>query len=186
MHVAYIMLNNFEVLDQRKSIHPTWCVHMCQVEKKQLFAKLSDMNILLIDDDEWIRDSLKVFFNSEGCRLATFETAEEALKRISATPYDIILVDYMLPGMNGLEFLKRISESHRITAKILVTAYGNSTLLSTAIKIGIQDYIEKPFSSGTIEESLTRLLNNIQTRQQCFLAGINREGEKYWRIAPRD
>ena len=47
-----------------------------------LFNRLKPMNILLVDDDEWIRDSMRLFFEGEGCRLTTYETAEEAIERI--------------------------------------------------------------------------------------------------------
>ena len=66
------------------------------------------MKILLIDDDEWIRDSLSLFFESEGCCLNAFETAGEGLNALKKKPYHIVIADYRLPGMNGLDFLKRI------------------------------------------------------------------------------
>jgi DNA-binding NtrC family response regulator len=72
-----------------------------------VFDKLRTMKILLIDDDEWIRDSLSIFFEAEGCQLMVFETAEEGLAELKDQTYDLIIVDYKLPGLDGLEFLKR-------------------------------------------------------------------------------
>ena len=77
-----------------------------------LFTKLRQMKILLVDDDRWIRHSLTLFFEGEGCHLVTCETAEEALEALRHQNYDIILTDYKLPGMDGLEFLKRVQESY--------------------------------------------------------------------------
>ena len=74
-----------------------------------LFATLKEKRLLLIDDDEWIRDSLSLFFELQGCSLVALETAEEGLKELSRRSYDIIIADYKLPGMNGLEFFKRIA-----------------------------------------------------------------------------
>ena len=71
-----------------------------------LFSKLQKMKMLLIDDDEWIRDSLSFFFDAEGCKLRTFETAEEALKVLRRQHYDIIICDYRLPGMDGCGFFR--------------------------------------------------------------------------------
>ena len=62
-----------------------------------LFSKLRKMKILLIDDDEWIRDSLRLFFEAERCQLLTLETAEEGLVALRENTYDIIIVDYKLP-----------------------------------------------------------------------------------------
>ena len=123
-----------------------------------LFSKLKEMKILLIDDDKWIRDSLSLFFEYEGCHFLALETAEEAMEALKMHNYDIIIVDYKLPGMDGLEFLKRIHESHPDTRKILITAYRNEEVVSEAIRMGVQDFIEKPFTSKIIEASLSRLI----------------------------
>ena len=125
-----------------------------------LFSKLKEMKIMLIDDDEWIRDSMSIFFESEGCRLLAFETAEEGLEEFKREVYDIIIADYRLPGMDGLEFLRQIQELHPDTMKILITAYGSRELVSEGEKIGIHDFIEKPFTTKTIEGSLSRLIEN--------------------------
>ena len=58
------------------------------------FSKFRNMKILLIDDDEWIRDSLRIFFEAEGCHLLAFETAEEGLTELKDRTYDLIIVDY--------------------------------------------------------------------------------------------
>ena len=123
-----------------------------------LYKKLRNMKMLLIDDDEWIRDSLSIFFESEGCHLKALETAEEGLKALEKQPYDIIIVDYRLPGMDGLDFLKRINKFYPNVKKILITAYGNKALVSEAMQLGIKDFIEKPFTTKTIEASLSRLI----------------------------
>ena len=123
-----------------------------------LYHKLRKMKILLIDDDEWIRDSLSIFFESEGCYLEALETAEKGLEALKKQPYDIIMVDYRLPGMDGLDFLKQLNEVYPNVKKILITAYGNSALISEAMQVGIQDFIEKPFTTETIEASLSMLI----------------------------
>ena len=123
-----------------------------------LFRKLKEMQMLLIDEDGWIRDSMSLFFEGEGCHFLAVETAEEGLKALKRQAYDIIFVDYKLPGIDGLEFLKRIQETHPDTIKILISAYGNEDVVSEAKRMGIQDFIEKPFTIKTIEESLSRLI----------------------------
>ena len=126
----------------------------------ELFSKLRQMEIMLIDDDEWIRDSLGLYFEGEGCHLLALETAEEGLEVLKKQDYDIVMVDYRLPGMDGLEFLKRIQKTQSHAMKVLITAYKSEGVVSEALKIGVQDFIEKPFTTKTIEESLTRLIEN--------------------------
>lgn len=129
-------------------------------EKMDLFTKLKDMEILLIDDDEWIRDSLCMFFEAEGCHCTAVETAEDGVEELKKQNYDIIIADYRLPGMDGLKFLRGVQNTHPHAKLILITAYRSEEILSEAMKTGIQDFIEKPFTSETIENSLCRLIEN--------------------------
>ena len=122
-----------------------------------VFSKLRDMKILLIDDDEWIRDSLSIFFEAEGCRIVSVETAEEGLEAVRSQNYDIIITDYKLPGMDGIEFLRQIRTSQQNAKKILITAYKSELVVKEAKKVGVQHLIAKPFTSETIEASLTFL-----------------------------
>ena len=129
-----------------------------------LFIKLKGMKILLIDDDEWIRDSMKLFFESEGCHLLALETAEEGAEAIKRQAYDIIIADYRLPGMDGIEFFRHLQKLHPNVIKILITAYGSEEVVSEATELGIQDFIDKPFTSETIERSLSRLIKNHELK----------------------
>ncbi len=119
-------------------------------------AELKKMKLLLVDDDEWIRDSMRLFFQSEGCDLVTLETAEEALEMIEKQPFDIIIADFRLPGMDGIELFKRIPGPSRRAMKILITAYLNKEIESSARQVGIHDLIEKPIKAEAIEESLSK------------------------------
>jgi len=123
-----------------------------------LFQKLNEMKILLIDDDEWIRDSLTLFFESEGCHLLALETAEEGIEALKKQAFDIVISDYRLPGMDGLEFFTQLEKFHPDVMKVLITAYRSEEVVSEADRIGIHDLINKPFSSRTIEDSLSRLI----------------------------
>ena len=129
-----------------------------------LFKKLQNMEILLIDDDEWIRDSLCIFFESEGCHLTALETAEEGMEALKKHDFDILVTDYRLPGMDGLEFLRHIQDTQPHIMTVLITAYKSEDVVSEAMKLGIEGFIEKPFTTKAIEESLTRL---VEKREKC-------------------
>ena len=128
--------------------------------KMELFRKLQSMKILLVDDDEWIRDSLKHFFESEGCPFAALGTAEQAIEEIRKNNYDIIFIDYRLPGISGLDFLERIQDIYPNTMKVLLTAYMTEDVINKAISMGVQDFIKKPFTSKHIEQSLHKLVES--------------------------
>jgi DNA-binding NtrC family response regulator len=123
-----------------------------------LLTQLKHKNILLIDDDEWIRDSMGSFFDSEGCLFQAVETAEAGFDALRVRDYDIIITDYRLPGMDGLSFFNRIRTSHATAIKILITAYGDDTLADQSVDAGVSDYIQKPFDMRDIEDALSRLM----------------------------
>ncbi|MDH3956139.1 MAG: response regulator [Desulfobacteraceae bacterium] len=131
-----------------------------------LFRQLKNMKILLIDDDEWIRDSLRIFFEAEDCQVVVFETAEEGLAELKYQTYDLIIVDYKLPGLDGLEFLKRIQDDHSDVMKVLITAYRTESIISEARKLKIQGFIEKPFNSESLMASLEHLIEMHEFRTQ--------------------
>jgi DNA-binding NtrC family response regulator len=130
-----------------------------------LFEKLKNMSVLLIDDDEWIRDSLSLFFTGEGCHLLGLATAEEAIEAIKQIKYDIVISDYKLPGMNGLEFFRQTEKSIPNAMKILITAYGSDEMESDARRCGIDDFIQKPLTTNALEKSLANVLEKHQTRE---------------------
>jgi len=128
--------------------------------KMGIFNRIKNMKILLVDDDEWIRDSLRLFFEAEGCNLLAFETAEEGMEAVKQQAYDIVISDYKLPGMDGLEFLRRVKEKQPNAFEILVTAYANCEIEKEANEIGVKDIIPKPFTSEDVETSLSRIIGN--------------------------
>ena len=130
--------------------------------------------MLLIDDDVWIRDSLRLFFEAEGCVLSALETAEEGIEALNEQCYDIIISDYRLPGMDGLAFLKQVKKMQPSAVKILITAYGNKEVVSEARKIGIEDFIEKPFTNKSIEESLFRLIEKGEVKNEEPWVGVSK------------
>jgi DNA-binding NtrC family response regulator len=132
-----------------------------------LFKELRKLRILLIDDDKWIRDSLAMFFEGERCNVSVCETAEEGLEALKNQDCKAIIADYLLPGMDGLEFFRRISESHQGVLKILITAYGNQRIFSEAESIGVEAVIEKPFTVEILKQSLARLLKVNSQKVRC-------------------
>jgi YesN/AraC family two-component response regulator len=120
----------------------------------ELFSHIKEMKIMLVDDDEWIRDSMRFFFEAEGSHLLALQTAEEGISILRDHSFDLFLVDYRLPGMDGLEFIRRISSTQPDAIKILISAFLNNNIVSEAKKLNIHGFIEKPFSSDTIIASL--------------------------------
>jgi DNA-binding NtrC family response regulator len=119
---------------------------------------LKKTKILLIDDDQFIRSSLEYYFKKKTLVFVTLESAEEALELLKHEPFDVIICDYKLPRMNGLDFFFHLYELRPEALRIFITAYANDQVAIRAGGIGIDDFIEKPFTTKDIEESLHRLL----------------------------
>jgi CheY-like chemotaxis protein len=124
------------------------------------------MHLLLVDDDEWVRNSLQMFFESEGCEIVALETAEEGLKLTTSHHFDIILVDYRLPGMDGLEFVKHLPDNQADAVKVLITAYGSDEIFLRARQSGFHACIPKPFTTEIIEASLARFIGPADSEQE--------------------
>lgn len=110
------------------------------------FKELKQVKTLLVDDDELIRDSLSIAFKNKGCFMRAAGSAEEGLKAIKEEQFDIIISDFRLPGLNGLDFLKLATMTHPQAVHILITAYRDEYLFSEAIRMGVTEFIDKPFS----------------------------------------
>jgi len=91
------------------------------------------------------------------------------MKELKRQTFDIIITDFRLPGMDGLEFIKKIKRSHMNVMRVLTTAYRSNDVISEAKRIGVQDFIEKPFTIKTIEDSLFRLIHEDKKEIQKSL-----------------
>ncbi len=123
---------------------------MAKEKKMNPFNELRQVKTLLVDDDEFIRNSLELAFKTKGCPLQVAQSAEEGLQAIKAQHFDIIISDLRLPGMNGLDFLKLTSVTHPDAIRFLITAYRDDHMLSKAIRSGIDQFIDKPFAVNVL------------------------------------
>ena len=125
------------------------------------FDKLKTVKTLLVDDDEFICDSLSIVFRNNGCLL---KTAEEGLKALEEDKFDIIISDLRLPGIDGLRFLKFASLIQPEPAKILITAYRDDQVYSEAQRIGVSEFIDKSFSVKAFVDLLALTLKESQSQ----------------------
>ena len=104
-----------------------------------------DEKILVVDDEASMRKMLEILFTGAGYQVQCAESAESALKAMSRSPFDLILWDIRMPGLSGLDLLKRLREEDSETDVILMTAYATTESAIEALKLGAFDYITKPF-----------------------------------------
>ncbi len=126
---------------------------------------LSDIRILLVDDDEMIRQLLHDALTMEGYQATTVQSGEEALQVLQTSTVDVIITDLSMPGMNGLELIRRTNVDHPDVPKIIITGAGTIENAIEAIRIGAYDYIRKPLNLGELWIVLNRAVKNRQLLQ---------------------
>src|SRR3954464_16045688 len=104
-------------------------------------------SILIIDDEAAIRESLETLLDLEGYSIESAENGEEGLARLSARPFDLVLLDFALPDMNGLEVLAEIRDRDPQLAVIMITAYGTVENAVRAVQAGATNFIQKPWDN---------------------------------------
>jgi len=114
------------------------------------------ISILIVDDEESVRDSLFNWFIEDGYRVECAENARKALSMLESDNFDIILADIKMPGMDGLEMLKRIKTLRKESIVIVMTAFATVDTAVQALKDGAFDYVTKPFDP----DDLSHLIRN--------------------------
>jgi DNA-binding NtrC family response regulator len=114
------------------------------------------ISILIVDDEESVRDSLYNWFIEDGYHVECAENANKALSMLESSSFDIILADIKMPGMDGLEMLRRIKVLKTESIVIVMTAFATVDTAVQALKDGAFDYITKPFDP----DDLSHLIRN--------------------------
>jgi two-component system nitrogen regulation response regulator NtrX len=118
--------------------------------------------ILIVDDEPGIRQSLKGVFEDEGFATEAVSTGEDCLKKVEQHPYDLVLLDIWLPGIDGLETLRRLREKSPDTRVIMISGHATIATAVSATKLGAYDFIEKPLS---LEHTLLSARNALSHRR---------------------
>lgn len=104
-----------------------------------------DVTILVVDDEERIRRLLKMYLERENYQIDEAENGDEALEKALCADYDLIILDIMMPGIDGIEVCKQLREK-KATPVIMLTAKGEEVNRVQGFEVGADDYIVKPFS----------------------------------------
>ena len=115
-------------------------------------------HILVVDDDEGIRTLVKKYLNENNYLVTTANSAEDAFEKIQIIKFDLIILDIMMPGKSGLEFIKE-NQKKLDTPVILLTAKGEANERVEGLQVGADDYLPKPFEP---KELILRIQNIIQ------------------------
>ena len=129
-------------------------------------------HILVVDDDNRIRDLLKDYLFENNYIVSTAENADQAKERLGYLKFDIIILDVMMPGLNGYELTKEIKKQIKVPI-ILLTAKGEVENRIKGLELGADDYISKPFEP---KELLLRIKNIINKNNKIDLKTTHNVG----------
>ena len=130
-------------------------------------------HILVVDDDDRIRELVKEYLNVNGFIVSTGNSAEEAKVRLEYFKFDLIVLDVMMPGQNGFDLTKEIKKNSNVPI-ILLTAKGEVENRIEGLELGADDYLGKPFEP---KELLLRIKNILKKNKKIDINKINKIGK---------
>ena len=143
-----------------------WALNNRKAVAMDALKKLAGLKTLLIDDNEIIRDTLTMVFAHKNCAIKAVATAEEGLCTLERERFDIIICDFSLPGINGAEFFSRVGATYPNTIKILISGFASQNEVAEALEMGVDAFLNKPFSILALQELLTSLADKYLARNR--------------------
>ena len=122
-------------------------------------------HILVVDDDEGIRSLIKQYLNENNFLVTTSDSAENAEEKISIIKFDLIVLDVMMTGKSGLDFIKQ-NKSKIDTPIILLTAKGEAENRVEGLEVGADDYLPKPFEPKELTLRIKNILNKTKRNDE--------------------
>ena len=139
-------------------------------------------NILVVDDDISILEGVAIILRNEGYTVDTVSRGSEALKKLEEDHYAIVIVDLMMPGIDGMDLLQEIKRKKPDITVIMITGYPSIKTAVKSIKLNAFDYIPKPFTPDELRSLIARALEKRQTYEEIAVK-LGVEEEKLVEIA---
>ena len=137
-------------------------------------TKMSDKNrILIVDDDEVVRWSYQRSLQSVCCDVAAASDGEEALQTMERNPFDVVLLDLRMPGLDGLSVLRAIKQKWPESEVVIITGYPTVDSAKEAVRLGAHDYIAKPIGPQDVID----VTDSAVTRKHWALRRVSEDSE---------
>ncbi|MCL5283395.1 MAG: response regulator [Armatimonadetes bacterium] len=130
-------------MSESDSVHTEAIIH-------QSPASSYKTRVLVVDDDNWVRELLVTVLSEAGYEVESASNAQDAIAKLRVSFFDLVLSDIRMPGMDGISLSSYLSKIHMDTPVVLITGYGQASMARNAIREGASDYITKPFQVETI------------------------------------
>src|SRR5512143_557975 len=130
-------------------------------------AVVKEATILIVDDEKDILAVTAAMLARENFVTLSAANGREALDKVLESGPDLVLLDYMMPGMNGLDVLKEIKKVRPETEVVIVTGRGSESTAADSIKLGAADYVSKPFERQALVSTIKRVLAEHKERLEA-------------------
>lgn len=119
---------------------------------------MSDETVLVVDDEEVIRDVCSQILAAEGYEVTTAASGKEALHLFSEHVYDAVVTDIMMPDMSGLELLEVIKSTNMDVSTVVITGLGTFDMATQSDRLGAREFVVKPFTPDELSEAVRKAL----------------------------
>ncbi len=119
---------------------------------------MATSRIMVIDDEKIVGDMAKLSLEQDGYSVETFLNAEPALKRLQEEQFDVVVTDYKMKGIDGMEVLRTVKDRYPKTQVIMITAFANLDAAIEALRRDVHDFFPKPVKIKELKASIKRAL----------------------------
>jgi len=127
--------------------------------------KAKKRKILLVEDEAVLREAVRDWLVDDGYDVECVESGEQALERIKKEEFGVLVLDLRLPGIDGLRVFEEAKELKPQTKGVIITAYPSKETLEKAKKLGLLEYLTKPFAPEDLEKIISGVLEEVEERK---------------------
>jgi PAS domain S-box-containing protein len=140
---------------------------------------------LVVDDEEKVSKSLSGLLLDQGYEVVTVGSGQECLQTMSSQHFDLVILDIVMPDMSGIKVLQRIKKKYKDTEIIVITGFADKEKAITTFRLGAYDFIEKPFESKEILNTIAHCLDQLDMRKKIEMQNqeLKESGERYRLLA---
>ena len=130
----------------------------------------SNSVVFVVDDDDAVRDSLRLLLETQNYQVQTFASGEEFLEQYNPNLVSLLITDVRMPGMSGLQLQEQLIERKATLTIVFITGHGDVNMAVSTMKKGAVDFIEKPFNLDEINPIITRFLDQAYEEMQEIIS----------------
>ena len=127
--------------------------------------EIKKRKVLIVEDEAVVRESVRDWLTEDGYDVECVATGEEALERIKKEAFGVIVLDLRLPGIDGLQVYEHVKEVTPETKGVIITAYPSKETLEKAKRLGLLDYLPKPFKVEDLEKIISGALGELEGKK---------------------